>query len=178
MAFYEERSQELEKVLQIFIRTNSGGTILSYSDLLLSVAVALWRKRDAREEIHALVDELNRIGSGFFFSQDLVLKAGLMLSDIGSVGFKVDNFNRENMAKLEEKWNDIKQALILTVQLVSRFGFNGQTLSADSSILPIAYYLYMRDPGESYLTNSRFKQDRQEIRKCANSEPPEGWHLG
>ena len=165
VAFYEERSQELEKVLQIFIRTNSGGTILSYSDLLLSVAVALWRKRDAREEIHALVDELNRIGSGFFFSQDLVLKAGLMLSDIGSVGFKVDNFNRENMAKLEEKWNDIKQALILTVQLVSRFGFNGQTLSADSSILPIAYYLYMRDPGESYLTNSRFKQDRQEIRK-------------
>ena len=165
VAFYEERSQELEKVLQIFIRTNSGGTILSYSDLLLSVAVAQWKHHDAREEIHALVDELNRIGIGFSFSKDLVLKAGLMLSDIGSVGFKVDNFNRENMAELEKKWSNIKQALILTVQLVSSFGFNGQTLRADSAILPIAYYLYVRDPGESYLTNSQFKEDRQEIRK-------------
>ena len=164
VAFYEERSQELEKVLQIFIRTNSGGTVLLYSDLLLSVAVTQWKHRDAREEIRELVVELNRIGIGFSFSKDLVLKAGLMLSDIGSVGFKVDNFNRENMAKLEEKWDDIKQALILTVQLVSRFGFNGQTLSADSSILPITYYLYMRDPGESYLTSNRFKQDRQAIR--------------
>ena len=165
VAFYEERSQALEKVLQIFIRTNSGGTILSYSDLLLSVAVAQWKHHDAREEIHALVDELNRIGIGFSFSKDLVLKAGLMLSDIGSVGFKVDNFNRENMAELEEKWSNIKQALILTVQLVSSFGFNGQTLRADSAILPLAYYLYVRDPGESYLTKSQFKEDRQEIRK-------------
>ena len=40
VVFYEERSQELERVLQIFIRTNSGGTVPSYSDLLLSVAVA------------------------------------------------------------------------------------------------------------------------------------------
>ena len=92
VAYYEERSQELEKVLQIFIRMNAGGTPLSYSDLLLSVAVAQWTQHDAREEIHALVDELNRIGGiGFSFSKDLVLKAGLMLSDIGSVGFKVDN---------------------------------------------------------------------------------------
>ena len=48
ISFYEERSQELERVLQIFIRTNSGGTILSYSDLLLSVAVAQWSQHDAQ----------------------------------------------------------------------------------------------------------------------------------
>ena len=124
VSFYEENSQELDKVLQIFIRMNSGGTILSYSDMLLSVAVAQWTDRDAREEIHSLVDELNRIGTGFLFSKDLVLKAGLMLSDIGSVGFRVDNFNRENMAIFEHKWDNIKQALMLTVELVSDFGFN------------------------------------------------------
>ena len=76
VAYYEERSQELEKVLQIFIRMNEGGTPLSYSDLLLSVAVAQWTHHDAREEIHLLVDKLNRIeGIGFNFSKDLVLKA-------------------------------------------------------------------------------------------------------
>ena len=165
VAFYQESSQDLDKVLQIFIRTNNGATILSHSDLLLSVAVAQWTYHDARAEIHALVDELNRIGSGFSFSKDLVLKAGLMLSDIGRVGFKVENFNRENMAIFEGKWSDIKSALTLTVQLVSNFGFNIQNLAAHNSILPIAYYLYLKSPGEPYLTHSSYERDREAIRK-------------
>ena len=165
IAFYQEHSQELDKVLQIFIRMNEGGTPLSYSDLLLSVAVSQWSQYDAREEIHTLVDELNRIGRiGFSFSKDLVLKAGLMLCGIGSVGFKVDNFNRKNMDIFESNWDNIKRALTLTVWLVSTFGFNGQNLTAKNAILPIAYYLYRRNPGETYLTHSRFAQDRQAIR--------------
>ena len=165
VAFYEERGQELDKVLQIFIRMNDGGTPLSHSDMLLSVAVAQWSPHDARKEIHELVDELNKIGSGFAFSKDLVLKAGLMLSDIGSVGFKVDNFNRENMDIFESKWDDVKRALTLTVQLVSDFGFTGQNLRAHNAILPIAYYLYMKEPGDGYLTHSQFETDRQAIRE-------------
>jgi hypothetical protein len=38
--------------------------IASYSDLLLSIAVAQWKQVDARAEIHRLVDELNRMGTG------------------------------------------------------------------------------------------------------------------
>lgn len=165
VAYYEEMGQELDKVLQIFIRMNDGGTPLSHSDMLLSIAVAQWTRYDARKEIHTRVDELNRIGIGFSFSKDWVLKAGLMLSDIGSVGFKVDNFNRENMDIFESKWEDIKRALILTVQLVSSFGFNRENLSAYNAILPVAYYLYKKNPGEAYLTHSRFEQDSQAIRK-------------
>ena len=162
---YRETGQELDKVLQIFIRMNDGGTLLSHSDMLLSIAVAQWKEHNAREEIHALVDELNSIGTRFTFSKDLVLKAGLMLSDIGSVGFKVDNFNRENMDVFEDNWNDIKRALTLTVQLVSSFGFSGQNLSAHNAILPIAYYLYLKDPGDAYLRHRCFEEDRREIRE-------------
>ena len=164
VAFYEEKGQELEKVLNVFIRMNSGGTVLSYSDLLLSIAVAQWETHDARDEIHTLVDELNHIGDGFDFSKDLVLKAGLMLSDIGNVGFKVENFNKSNMAILERNWIRIKDALLLTVQLLSSFGFNGQTIRADSAILPIAYYLHRRALGEDFLTRSAHEEDRQAIR--------------
>ena len=163
ISFYEENGQELDKVLQIFIRMNDGGTQLSHSDLLLSVAIAQWTQYDAREEIHSLVDQLNRVGVGFSFSKDLVLKAGLMLSDIGSVGFKVDNFNRENMDLFEGNWEDIKRALTVTVQLIAGFGFNGQNLTAHNAILPIAYYLYRKNPGESFLTHSRFAHDREAI---------------
>ncbi|MCZ7641503.1 MAG: DUF262 domain-containing protein [Pseudorhodoplanes sp.] len=42
ISYYEEETQDIEKVLNIFIRTNSGGTVLSYSDLLLSIATAQW----------------------------------------------------------------------------------------------------------------------------------------
>ena len=165
LAYYEEREQDIEKVLQIFIRTNSGGTILSYSDLLLSVAVAQWDDHDAREEIHGLVDELNKIGAGFTFSKDLVLKAGLMLSDIGSVGFKVENFNKANMDVFESKWDAIVRALTLCVRLISDFGFNWRSLRAHNAILPIAYYLYLRNHGNSYLTHNKFKDDRRAVRE-------------
>lgn len=165
ISYYEETEQDLERVLNIFIRMNSGGTPLSYSDLLLSIAVAQWSKLDARQEIHQLVDQINKEGDQFSFSKDLVLKAGLMLSDIGSVGFKVENFNKANMLLLEENWQSIREALLLTVRLLSSFGFNSQNLRADSAILPIAYYLYARLPGEGYLTRVEYSQDRENIRK-------------
>jgi hypothetical protein len=50
--------------------------------------------------VNKLVDALNGIGGGFSFSKDFVLKAGLMLAEIKSVGFKVENFDRANMATL------------------------------------------------------------------------------
>jgi hypothetical protein len=163
VAYFEERSQDIEKVLNIFIRTNSGGTVLSYSDLLLSIATAQWDKLDARKEIHGLVDDLNSTRFGFSFSKDFVLKAGLMLADIGSVGFKVVNFNRKNMAELERQWREISAALRLTVQLVADFGFSGRTLGADNALLPIAYYIYQRRLGTSYLTSSAHTVDRAAI---------------
>ena len=164
IAYYEERSQELARVLNIFIRMNSGGTVLSYSDLLLSIAVAQWKRLDAREEIHSLLDDLNDIGEGFQLSQDLVLKAGLVLTDIGNVGFKVENFDEANMAVLEERWGAIRQALHLTVRLFASFGYSGQNLRATSVLLPVAYYLCQFAPGERYLTTAAHAEDRQRIR--------------
>ena len=163
MYYYEEEAQDVERVLNIFIRLNSGGTILSYSDLLLSIAVAQWKKVDARSEIHSLVDEINRIGTGFSLSQDFVLKAGLMLSDIASVGFKVENFTQANMEKLEANWPQIRSALVRTVELASSFGLNGQTLRADSALLPIAYYLYHRKAPSNYTVSNQFAADRGTI---------------
>jgi hypothetical protein len=162
LSYYEEKSQNLEKVLSIFIRMNSGGTVLSYSDLLLSIAVAQW-SGDARKEIHTLVDELNSTGDGFSFSKDLVLKAGLMLADIGSVGFKVDNFNRENMEILEKRWPDVKRSLKVAVQLLASFGFTEKTLRADSAILPIAYYVCHRKLDSKYVSQSKYAEERKAI---------------
>ncbi len=165
IAYFVEERQDIDRVLQIFIRMNSGGIVLSYSDLLLSIATAQWTKRDARKEVQSLVDDMNNVGNGFRFDKDLVLKAGLMLLDVQSVGFKVENFNRSNMELLEANWDGVREALIRTVQLVSDFGFDDTNLRADSALLPIAYYVHRRGLRQTYLYAQAEHEDRERIRR-------------
>jgi len=162
--YFLEPSQELDKVLNIFIRVNSGGTVLNHSDLLLSIATSQWKELDAREAVHGLVDELNGIGLGFNFDKDMILKSGLMLNDISSVSFQVRNFNASNMSKLEASWDRVSEALRHTVRLLADFGFNDRTLSAGSVVIPIAYYLHKRQVPESYFTHDIHAADRGAIR--------------
>jgi hypothetical protein len=75
-----------------------------------------------------------------------------MLSDIASVGFKVENFDRQNMKKLEANWPSIAETLRLTARLVAGFGLSRDTINADSALLPVAYYLHNRECDDSYLT--------------------------
>ena len=165
VAYYEEKSQDVERVLNIFIRCNSGGTPLSYSNLLLSIAVSQWDTLDARSEVHGLVDEMNKVRAGLLFNADFVLKAGLMLTDTASVGFKVENFTHENMAILEMNWPNIRQALLETVELVDSFGFDSRTIQATNSLLPIAYYLYLKGAPRDFEISDRFLDDRRVIRR-------------
>lgn len=164
ISFFEETDQSIDKVLDIFIRVNSGGTILSHSDLLLSIATAQWTDRDARQDIQELVDALNNTGDRFAFTKDVVLKAGLMLTDIPDVGFKVTNFNRANMATLEENWDNIGNALHVATNLLADFGFSAATLTASSVLIPIAYYVRRRNLDSKYLTASKYDADRLQLR--------------
>ena len=112
----------------------------------------------------ALVDEMNRVRPGLLFNADFVLKAGLMLTDIASVGFRVENFTYDNMAVLEENWPNIRQALLETVELVDSFGFDSRTIQATNSLLPIAYYLYKRGAPRDFETSDHYVSDRSAIR--------------
>jgi hypothetical protein len=144
IAAHVEEDQSLDRVLDIFIRVNSAGLTLSSSDLLLSIATARWKERDARESIHSLVDELNAMGNGFAFTKDHVLKAALVLTDAGDIRFKASNITPTTMSKVEDGWDGIENALKLAAEALSRFGFNEQTLTAHSIALPIADYFHYR----------------------------------
>lgn len=159
--FYEETDQDIERVLDIFVRVNSGGTVLSYSDLLMSIATAQWKEKDARAAVHDLVDALNTTGQGFDFSQDTVLKSGLVLADVGDVGFKVKNFTTANMATLESKWDEISTSLRIAAELLADFGLSGGTLTADSVLIPVAYYVHRRGLPPTYRVSDK-KHDRED----------------
>lgn len=162
---YEETDQDITRVLNIFFRCNRGGTRLSYSDLLLSTAVSQWTELDAREEVHGLVDEMNQVRPGLSFNKDFVLKAGLMLIDIASVGFQLENFTRGNMSKLEKEWlPHIRQSLLETVELADNFGFDDRTIRASNSLLPIAYYLNKIGSPANFDSSDTYVNERRAIR--------------
>jgi hypothetical protein len=163
--FFLEEQQDLDKVLNIFIRVNSGGTILSYSDMLLSIATAQWQEKDARQEIYHLVDDLNDVGDGFEFNKDYILKASLVLSDSPAIEFRVNSFNRENMLRIESLWDKIKRALFLTAKLLASWGYSRQTLISNNAAIPLAYYLYKRESPTNFVESGKFKSDRSEMRR-------------
>lgn len=164
ISYYLEQSSELDKVLNIFIRVNSGGTTLSYSDLLLSFATAQWETRDAREEISEFVDEINQIGRGFNISKDIVLKACLVLCDLPDISFKVDNFNRSNMLKIEKEWDDIRKAIRGALKLISSFGFSRDNITSNNLIIPVAYYLKTIGIPNNFETSTSRINDRKNIK--------------
>jgi hypothetical protein len=162
--YFLEEDELLDKVLNIFIRVNSGGTILSYSDLLLSIAAAQWTKYDARETITAFVDEINQVGDGFVFNKDWVLKSCLVLSDFTDIAFKVDNFNKANMNLIEKNWDEISRSLRNAVILVSSFGYSRETLTSNNAVIPIAYHLLKRGIPKNFDLANKYATDRKRIR--------------
>lgn len=165
LSYYKEKAAELDKVLNIFIRVNSGGTVLTYSDLLLSIASAQWENHDAREEITEFVDDVSSIGGGFRINKDFVLKTALVLTNFPDIAFKVDNFNKPNMMKIEANWENIKRAIKQSVHLVSSFGYTGETLSSNNALIPIAYYLLTIGMPDNFVESGTTKENRAKIKK-------------
>ena len=164
--YYLEEENNLDKVLNIFLRVNSMGTKLNYSDLLLSIATAQWQERDAREEINKLVDELNKIGDGFDIDKDFVLRASLyLIKEIKNIRFKVDNFKKENMDLIEENWDNIANSLDITLKLLKSFGYNKVNLSAYTPVLPVALYILENNIDYKIINHSSFNEDRELIKE-------------
>ena len=164
ITYFEERDPDIDKVVQIFVRINSGGKALSHSDLLLSIATSQWQERNAREEIYDFVDELNDVHNGFSFSKDFVMKSCLVLGDF-DVAFRVGNFNRNNMLEIERKWDSISGALRLAVTLVGEYGYDAKTLTSNNALIPIAYYLNQQKYDFHFLTAAKHGDERAAIKK-------------
>lgn len=165
MNYFLVTGQDADKVLEIFVRVSSGGTTLSYSDLLLSMATNQWQELDAREEVRSLVSEINsNAGRQFSFSKDVVLKTALTIADV-DVRFKVTNFTQGNMAKVEAAWPQIKGALLRAATLLQQFGYNERNLTANSVIVPVAHYLHLRGAGDSYLDSTADAADRLALQR-------------
>ena len=160
--FYLEKEQDLDKALNIFIRINSGGEPLNFSDLIMSIAVANWENNDAREVIHNLVDNIR--DKGFLISKDFILKVFLYLYS-KDIKFKVTNFSKENARNFEDKWSEIRNAILEVFDLVKTFGFSDSTLTSKNALIPIVYYIYHKSIIKDFSVSVKFEKDRENIKK-------------
>lgn len=141
IAYYTEKNQSYDRVLDIFIRANDGGTKLSKSDLLLSMITSKWDGVNAREEIYGFVDRLNNeLDRKNDFDKDFVMRTCLVISDLDH-RYKVNNFTTDALSTIQKKWPEIRVSLERTVRLVNRFGIDRDTLTSANALLPIAYFL-------------------------------------
>ena len=151
--YYEEKSDEYDKVLEIFIRTNTGGQKLEYSDILLSTATAKWRNLNAREEINTFTDEINKIGAGYNFGKDFVMKGAMYLTEELPIQYKLSSFTQNNLEQIEDNWDDTKDAIRDAITLVSNYGFTDKNLVTKLALLPISQYI-QKKKYKNYLTSS------------------------
>jgi len=160
--FYEEDDQKPDKAVNIFVRINSGGTHLSFSDILMSIAVANWKEKDARTEINTLVDNIQ--AKGFNISKDFVLKSFLYLhhKDVRSM---ITSFNNGFIEKIETNWEQIRNSILSMFDLLKSFGLTDYTLTSYNATLPILYYLYHKDIYTDFSTRICYQEDRNAIKK-------------
>lgn len=144
ISFYTEREQDYDRVLDIFVRANEGGTRLGKSDLLLSMVTLRWvddEGTNAREDIHRLVDRLNyEMSRRNDFDKDFVLKTSLVLADL-PVEYKVENFNMQNLEKIRTQWTSIKSAIERGVDLINSYGIDYVTLTSANAVIPLIYFV-------------------------------------
>lgn len=137
--YFEVEKDSIDSVLDIFVRVNSGGTVLSKSDLLFSTIVSHWDK--ARDEIDKLLSEINKKGEGFKFTNDFIMRTCLYLLDM-SIALKVETFKKESVLKIKDNWNSIRQAIKDTVDLLNEFGFNSENIISYVAVSPMVYYRF------------------------------------
>jgi len=136
---FDETEKQLDKVLKIFIRVNSGGTELSYSDLLMSILTANFSS-DIRDMMNVLVDSLKENGYGIM-GRDHILKTCLLLTGSNHI-FHIRNFKRNNISKIEEKWDEIQKSIFDAVKLLNDYGYKNR-LSSGYIITALAYFYFI-----------------------------------
>ena len=136
----------IDTILNLFIRVNSGGLVLSRSDLLFSTITSKWP--DAKEKVEKLketvFDQMK-----FNFSKDMIMRTCLMLTDC-AILFSVDKgFSKENLEKIRQSWDDIENAIFKGTRILKEWSISEKHLKSKNSIIPIFYYFYKGGKSDS-----------------------------
>jgi hypothetical protein len=166
ISYHTETDPDPERILEIFIRANSGGTKLDKSDLLLSTLTLYWRSENAREEINAFLVDLNtKLTRKNDLDKDFVMKSCLALLNL-PIAYRVTSFNKDTCTRIRDRWEDIQNALRRAVDAANAFGIDENNLTSSNALIPIAYYLFQ---------NPQFTLRGESAREVRNASRARVW---
>jgi len=143
--YYPEREKNMDKVLDIFVRTNAGGTKLSKSDLLFSTIKKDWG--DARKEFKSLISTINNQDK-YKFSHDFILKTSLVLFSKNQEDIKYSVKNSKNIVQnIKNNWKEISSAITLVVdEIDKKFKLSShKVISSYNALIPLVYFVYKNE---------------------------------
>lgn len=137
---------DYEEILEIFIRTNSGGTTLSKSDLMFSLIKLGWD--EAEEEFEDLLNNINSQGA-FSFDKDFILKTSLVLLD-KRAKYAVEKFKGEEgektLEKMKNNWGKIVESFSWLRDFLNYARITSDAvLPSYNALIPIIYFAYIHD---------------------------------
>ncbi len=138
----------VEEILEIFVRINSGGQVLTKSDLMFSLMQLQWE--DAYDEIEEVRTAINGLGE-FDFSKDFVLRCALVCCGSGA-RYDVDKLrDPATLAAIRDNFDAIGRAIRRTVEFVVNDARirDERILGSTTSLIPFVYYVYHRPGQES-----------------------------
>ena len=163
--YYLEDSQDIDTVLDIFIRTNSGGEPLSFSNLLMSITTANWKKRDARQALPGTVKKVFAMGNpNFVISEDFLLKTCLVLFS-ENIKFQIKNFNKDIALVFDNNWDRVEKSVIAAFKLLEDWGFNDASVRAKNAVIPIIYYIFYNNLENVINKKTTCLDEKKAIRK-------------
>lgn len=139
--YFPIREKDYDRVLDIFVRANSGGVKLGYSDLLFSRIKLNWP--EARANFGELLKELN--GNNYDFDNDFILKSCLVMlaEKSDDIKYSVNNFSQNKIRKMIDSWEDIKSSFEFSVDKLDEYIINSpKHIPSNNALIPIIYWKY------------------------------------
>ena len=139
---YEITDGDLEKVLNIFVRTNSGGKPLTKGDLLLSVITVNWSGSNQENARQFVVDIVKIVSDGGYkVDKDWVLGCILYILN-KDVILNVNNFDKNVSSEIYNNKENISKSIVAACNLLNRYGMQERGLTTKLALLPIIYHIY------------------------------------
>lgn len=164
LSFFEiSKKESLANVLDIFVRVNSGGEILSKTDLLFSSIINDWE--EGRKSVKDTIDYIRKkLGKTKKIDTDFIIKNVLYMSNV-DVKLKVENI-QDHIDDLKNCWEDKIEAVKQMADFAYELGFHDDNIVSYNALLPISYWIYKkkghvkkdRDPLKLFFILAQLKQ--------------------
>lgn len=128
-------------VLEVFVRVNSGGIVLTKSDLLFSTVIL--HSPEMEGKFIEAVDEIN--GSGEYdFSTDFLIKCSSVLLDKGAKYDIKKLKDGEFIKKLDDNFEKIRKALFSTIEFLKTDAkiLSKRFLKSELALVPIVDFIF------------------------------------